>query len=52
MPVEKRVSITSDKAGLTDEEAELLGSGGGLGLEEADRMLPHQRERSADTHGD
>ncbi len=39
MPVEKRVSITSEKAGLTDEEAELLGSGGGLGLEEADRMI-------------
>ena len=39
MPVEKRVFITSEKAGLTDEEAELLGSGGGLGLEEADRMI-------------
>jgi hydroxymethylglutaryl-CoA reductase len=39
MPVEKRVSITSEKVGLTDEEAELLGSGGGLGLEEADRMI-------------
>ncbi len=39
MPVEKRVSITSEKAGLTDEEAELLVSGGGLGLEEADKMI-------------
>ena len=39
MPVEKRVAITSEKAGLTDEEAELLCSGGGLGLEEADRMI-------------
>jgi hydroxymethylglutaryl-CoA reductase len=39
MPVEKRVSITSDKAALTSEEEELLGSGGGLGIEEADRMI-------------
>jgi hydroxymethylglutaryl-CoA reductase len=39
MPVKKRVSITSEKAGLTNEEAEFLGSSGGLDLEEADRMI-------------
>ena len=39
MPVEKRISITSEKAALTPEEEKLLGSGGGLGIEEADRMI-------------
>jgi hydroxymethylglutaryl-CoA reductase len=39
MPVEKRVSIISEKTGLTDKEVELLESGGGLGIEEADRMI-------------
>jgi hydroxymethylglutaryl-CoA reductase len=39
MPVEKRVSITSEKAALTSEEEKLLRSGGGLGIKEADRMI-------------
>ena len=39
MPVEKRVSITSEKSGLTEAETDLLRSGGGLSLEEANRMI-------------
>ena len=39
MPVEERVSITSEKTGLTKVETDLLGSGGGLSLEEANRMI-------------
>ena len=39
MPVDERVSIISEKGGLTDEDVELLGSGGGLVIEQADRMI-------------
>lgn len=39
MPVEERVSITSEKSGLTEVETDLLRSGGGLSLEEANRMI-------------
>lgn len=39
MPMEKRVSIVAEKADMTPEELELLGSGGGIDLEVADRMI-------------
>ena len=39
MPMEERVGIVAGYAGLTSEEVELLRSGGGLGLEAADRMI-------------
>jgi len=39
MPMEKRVSIAAEKADLTPEEVELLGPGGELSLEAADRMI-------------
>jgi hydroxymethylglutaryl-CoA reductase len=39
MPMEKRVSIAAEKAGLTPDEVELLRSRGGLSLEAADRMI-------------
>ena len=38
-PMEERVSIVADYAGLTPDEVELLRSGGGLSLEAADRMI-------------
>ena len=38
-PIEERVSITAVKADLTQEEVELLGTGGGLSLEVAERMI-------------
>jgi hydroxymethylglutaryl-CoA reductase len=38
-PMKERVEITANYAGLTPEEVELLGSGGGLNLEAADRMI-------------
>jgi len=38
-PMEERVKIVADYAGLTTEEIELLRSGGGLSLEAADRMI-------------
>ena len=37
--VEERVSIAAEMADLTSDEVELLRSGGGLGLEAADRMI-------------
>ncbi len=37
--MEERVKIVADHAGLTHEEVELLRSGGGLGLDAADRMI-------------
>ena len=39
MPMEERVGLVADHAGLTPEEVELLGPGGGLSLEAADRMI-------------
>ena len=39
MPMEERVRLVADYAGLTPEEVELLGPGGGLSLEAADRMI-------------
>jgi len=37
--MEERVRLVADYAGLTEEEVALLGSGGGLSLEAADRMI-------------
>ena len=37
--IEERVAIAAEKAELTAEEVELLGSGGGLTLDVADRMI-------------
>jgi len=37
--VEERLDIIADKADLTDEEIALLGKGGGLTLEAADKMI-------------
>ncbi len=37
--IEERVAIAAEKADLTAEEVELLGSGGGLTLDVADRMI-------------
>jgi len=39
MPLEERVGLVADYAGLTQEEVELIRSGGGLSLEAADRMI-------------
>ena len=39
MPMEERVGLVADYAGLTPEEVALLGPGGGLSLEAADRMI-------------
>lgn len=39
MPMEERVRLVADYAELTQEEVELLGSGGGLSLDKADRMI-------------
>ena len=38
-PMEERVGLVAGYAGLTPEEVELLGSGGGLSLEAAERMI-------------
>jgi hydroxymethylglutaryl-CoA reductase len=39
MPREERVATIAEKAGLTPEEVDLLRSGGGLGLDAADKMI-------------
>ena len=38
-PMEERVGLVTSYVGLTPEEVELLGSGGGLSLEAAERMI-------------
>jgi hydroxymethylglutaryl-CoA reductase len=39
MPIDERVRVVREFAGLSDEEAALLGSSSSLGLETADRMI-------------
>ena len=39
LPREERLRIVAEFAGLSEEEVEVLRSGGGLGIETADRMI-------------
>lgn len=39
LPIKERLSIIAEKTGLTNEETELLASGGGLTMDVADRMI-------------